>query len=72
MLPPDSAGREKERVSIMWGILIAILSGILMSVQGVFNKQVAKASAIWAAAAYVQASALVVCLAAWLLRSAVP
>ncbi len=50
----------------MWGILIAILSGVLMSVQGVFNTQVTKASAIWAAAAYVQASALVVCLAAWL------
>ncbi|MGN0324824.1 MAG: DMT family transporter [Lachnospiraceae bacterium] len=50
----------------MWGILIAILSGALMSVQGVFNTQVTKASGIWAAAAFVQASALVVCLAAWL------
>lgn len=50
----------------MWGILIAILSGALMSIQGVFNTQVTKASGIWAAASYVQASALVVCLAAWL------
>lgn len=50
----------------MWGILIAILSGALMSVQGVFNTQVTKASGIWAASAFVQASALVVCLAAWL------
>lgn len=58
--------RQRERVSIMWGILIAILSGALMSVQGIFNTQVTKASGIWAAAAYVQASALVVCLAAWL------
>lgn len=50
----------------MWGILIAILSGALMSVQGVFNTQVTKASGIWAASAFVQASALVVCLMAWL------
>lgn len=50
----------------MWGILIAILSGALMSVQGIFNTQVTKASGIWAAASYVQTSALVVCLAAWL------
>ena len=50
----------------MWGILIAILSGALMSVQGVFNTQVTKASGIWAASAFVQASALAVCLMAWL------
>lgn len=37
-----------------------------MSVQGVFNTQVTKASGIWAASAFVQASALVVCLMAWL------
>ena len=37
-----------------------------MSVQGVFNTQVTKASSIWAASAFVQLSALVVCLGAWL------
>lgn len=50
----------------MLGILIAILSGALMSVQGVFNTQVTKQSGIWVANAFVQFTALVVCLAVWL------
>ncbi len=49
----------------MIGFLIAIISGALMSVQGVFNTQVTKASGIWAAASFVQFSALLVCLGAW-------
>ncbi|HOO79271.1 MAG TPA: DMT family transporter [Lachnospiraceae bacterium] len=49
----------------MWGIIIAILSGALMSIQGVFNTQVTKVSGIWAAASFVQAFALAVCLSAW-------
>lgn len=36
-----------------------------MSVQGVFNTQVTKQSGIWAAAGFVQFSALLVCLGAW-------
>lgn len=51
----------------MIGFFIAVISGALMSVQGVFNTQVTKASGIWAAAAFVQFSALVVCLGAWAL-----
>ncbi|MBR3762458.1 MAG: DMT family transporter [Lachnospiraceae bacterium] len=51
----------------MIGFLIAVISGALMSVQGVFNTQVTKASGIWAAAAFVQFSALLVCLGAWAL-----
>ena len=50
----------------MIGFLIALVSGALMSVQGVFNTQVTKASSIWAASAFVQLSALAVCLGAWL------
>jgi transporter family-2 protein len=50
----------------MFGFLIALLSGALMSVQGVFNTQVTKSSGIWAANAFVQFTALLVCLAAWL------
>lgn len=50
----------------MFGFLIALLSGALMSVQGVFNTQVTKASSIWVANAFVQFTALLVCLAAWL------
>ena len=50
----------------MIGFLIALISGALMSVQGVFNTQVTKASSIWTASAFVQFSALAVCLGAWL------
>lgn len=51
----------------MIGFLIALLSGALMSVQGVFNTQVTKSSSIWSASAFVQFTALLVCLGAWLL-----
>lgn len=50
----------------MIGFFIALISGALMSVQGVFNTQVTKASSIWAASAFVQFTALIVCLSAWL------
>ena len=49
----------------MVGFLIALISGALMSVQGVFNTQVTKASSIWVASAFVQFTALLVCLVAW-------
>lgn len=51
----------------MFGFLIALLSGALMSIQGVFNTQVTKASSVWAANLFVQATALLVCLGAWLI-----
>ena len=51
----------------MVGLFIALISGALMSIQGVFNTQVTKASSIWAANAFVQFTALLVCLGAWLL-----
>lgn len=50
----------------MIGFFIALISGALMSVQGVFNTQVTKSSSIWVANAFVQFTALLVCLAAWL------
>ena len=50
----------------MFGFLIALLSGALMSIQGVFNTQVTKTSGIWVANAFVQFTALLVCLASWL------
>ena len=49
----------------MLGILIALLSGALMSVQGVFNTDVTKNSSLWVATSFVQFSALIVCLIAW-------
>lgn len=49
----------------MIGILIAILSGVLMSVQGVFNTDVTEHSSLWVANSWVQVTALGVCLAFW-------
>ncbi len=50
----------------MIGFLIALLSGALMSVQGVFNTKVTEGSSLWAANAFVQFTAFLVCIAAWL------
>lgn len=51
----------------MVGIFIALFSGALMSVQGVFNTGVTKESGIWVANVFVQLTALLVCLGAWLI-----
>ena len=50
----------------MWGILIALLSGALMSIQGVFNTEVTRQSSIWVSAGWVQLTAFVTCLVMWL------
>ena len=50
----------------MWGILVAAISGALMSIQGIFNTDVTKQTSLWVAAGWVQLSALLVCVAAWL------
>lgn len=50
----------------MWGFLIALLSGMLMSVQGVMNTGVTKQTSIWVAAGFVQLSAFIVCVIVWL------
>lgn len=49
----------------MWGIIIALISGALMSIQGVFNTGVTKETSVWIAAGFVQFSALIVCIVAW-------
>lgn len=49
----------------MIGLLIAIISGVLMSVQGVWNTGVTKQTSVWLAAGFVQFTALLVCVAAW-------
>ena len=51
----------------MYGVMIALASGTLMSIQGVFNTDVTKQTSLWVSAAFVQFTALLVCLAAWLL-----
>ena len=56
----------------MIGFFIAVISGVLMSIQGVFNTQVTKSSGVWASAAFVQFSALLVCLGAWAIWERIP
>ncbi len=49
----------------MMGILIALLSGALMSIQGVFNTDVTKQTSLWVSTGWVQLSAFIVCVLAW-------
>lgn len=49
----------------MWGIIVSLISGALMSIQGVFNTDLNKQSSLWVATGWVQISAFLVCVAAW-------
>lgn len=49
----------------MWGFLIALLSGALMSVQGVLNTEVTKQTGIWVCAGWVQLTAFFTCAVLW-------
>lgn len=49
----------------MIGFFIALLSGALMSVQGVFNTQVTKTTGMWVSNGWVQLTAFAVCVIAW-------
>ena len=55
---------EERRISML-GMLIGLLSGMLMSIQGVFNAEVTKQAGVWVAAGFVQLTAFVICVAAW-------
>lgn len=50
----------------MWGIIVALVSGALMSIQGVFNTEVTKQTSIWVSAGWVQITAFAVCVIMWL------
>ena len=49
----------------MWGFISALISGALMSIQGVFNTGITKSSSMWAANSWVQLTAFLVCVIAW-------
>ncbi len=49
----------------MWAIIIALVSGALMSVQGVFNTGVTKQTSTWLTAAWVAWSGFVVSIVLW-------
>ena len=50
----------------MIGVIIALGSGALMSIQGVFNTQVTKTTGMWVSNGWVQLTAFLVCIGAWL------
>ena len=52
----------------MWGIIVALISGALMSVQGVLNTELTKQTSLWVANSWVQGPAFFVWLGAWLIR----
>lgn len=56
----------------MIGLFIALISGALMSIQGVFNTGVTKASGVWTTNVFVQFTALCVCLLAWAITDRTP
>ena len=49
----------------MIGFFIALISGALMSIQGVLNTKVTEATSMWVANSFVQLTAFLVCLVAW-------
>lgn len=53
----------------MWGFIIALVSGALMSIQGVFNTEVTKQTSIWVSSGWVQFSAFIACVIMWFLQA---
>lgn len=50
---------------MFWGMITAMISGALMSIQGVFNTEVSKQTSMWVSASFVQLTAFIVCIIAW-------
>ena len=49
----------------MFGMIIAVVSGALMSIQGVFNTGVSKTSGQWVTNTFVQFTGFLLCLGIW-------
>lgn len=49
----------------MFGFIIALISGALMSVQGVFNTEVTKQSSTWTTSSFVQLTGFLACILVW-------
>ena len=54
------------------GILVALLSGALMSIQGVLNTAVTKQTSVWVAAGWVQLTAFFSCILLWMVSGRQP
>ena len=57
---------KKEDEQYMAGCIIAFISGVLMSVQGLFNTELTKTTGMWVSNGWVQFSAFLTCVAVWL------
>ena len=51
----------------MVGFFIALLSGALMSIQGVFNTKVTETTGLWVSNGWVQLTAFLVCVIGWVI-----
>lgn len=56
----------------MSGFLIALISGALMSIQGVLNTGLTRQTGIWLSAGWVQLTAFFTCLLLWFLSGRTP
>ena len=52
----------------MFGMIAALVSGALMSIQGVFNTEVTKRSGPWITNVFVQFTGFLLCLCIWFFR----
>jgi transporter family-2 protein len=52
----------------MWGIVIALISGALMSIQGVFNTGVTKQTGNWLTNSWVQLTGFLLCVIIWFFK----
>ena len=52
----------------MFGMIAALVSGALMSIQGVFNTQVTEKTGSWITNTFVQLTGVLVCLCIWFIK----
>ena len=57
--------KQEKAVVDMVGWIVALISGALMSIQGVMNTEVTKQTSLWVSTGWVQFSAFLVCVLAW-------
>lgn len=62
---------ERQEIGDM-GIIIALVSGALMSLQGVLNTGVTKQTSVWVAAGWVQLTAFITCVVIWMFTGREP
>ena len=56
----------------MFGFFVALISGALMSIQGVLNTGLTRQTGIWLSAGWVRLTALFTCMVFWIFSERVP